>query len=34
MRPDWDEYFLAFLPIIAKRATCDRGTHERQDNGY
>jgi dCMP deaminase len=25
MRPDWDEYFLAFLPIIAKRATCNSG---------
>jgi dCMP deaminase len=25
MRPDWDEYFLAFLPVIAKRATCNRG---------
>ena len=25
MRPDWDEYFLSFLPIIASRSTCDRG---------
>jgi len=24
-RPSWDEYFLSFLPIIASRATCDRG---------
>jgi dCMP deaminase len=24
-RPDWDEYFLAFLPVIGARATCDRG---------
>lgn len=25
MRPDWDAYFLNFLPIISQRATCDRG---------
>ena len=25
MRPDWDTYFLSFLPIISQRATCDRG---------
>jgi len=25
MKPNWDEYFLNFLDIIAKRATCDRG---------
>jgi len=25
IRPTWDEYFLSFLPIIASRATCDRG---------
>ncbi len=25
MRPNWDEYFLNFLPIIAQRATCNRG---------
>ena len=24
-RPSWDQYFLSFLPIIASRATCDRG---------
>lgn len=25
MRPSWDEYFLAQLPTLALRATCDRG---------
>ena len=25
MRPNWDIYFLSFLPIISQRATCDRG---------
>lgn len=24
-RPDWDEYFISFLDVISKRATCDRG---------
>lgn len=25
MRPTWDDYYLKMLPIIAERATCDRG---------
>jgi dCMP deaminase len=25
IRPDWDDYFLGFLPVIGARSTCDRG---------
>jgi dCMP deaminase len=25
VRPSWDEYFLQMLPVVATRATCDRG---------
>lgn len=25
IRPNWDEYFLNLLPMVAARATCDRG---------
>jgi len=24
-RPDWDQYYLNLVPLIGKRATCDRG---------
>lgn len=25
VRPNWDEFWLSFLPIIGQRASCDRG---------
>jgi dCMP deaminase len=24
-RPDWDQYFLELVPVVGRRATCDRG---------
>jgi len=25
MRPDWDEYFMSIVDMVASRSTCDRG---------